>query len=283
MTDQPIKAEPAGPGGTPPAGTGLSPRQRQQISRAVQYVVLVAAAVAAVLFVDWASLAQNFAKAEVAEQALPELFTIALKNTLIYSVGGFFFAFLFGLILALMRLSPVRPYRWLAIAYIEIFRGLPALLIFLMILFLPLALPGFEVPGDLYGQGILGLTIVGAAYMAETLRAGLQAVPKGQMEAARSLGMSYGRSMTTIIIPQAVRIVIPPTTNQFVSLLKDSSLVLFLGVSGEYVELTKFGNDLASTHANATPILVVGVTYLLVTIPLGYLATRLEKRQGKGR
>ncbi|GAA3445870.1 amino acid ABC transporter permease [Planomonospora venezuelensis] len=282
MTDQLKTAEP-GPGGNPPVRAGLSPRKKQQISRAVQYVILVAVAVAAVLLIDWASLAQNFAKPEVAQESLPELFTVALKNTLIYSVGGFVFAFLLGLVLALMRLSPVRPYRWLALVYIEIFRGLPALLIFLMILFLPLALPGFEVPGGTYGQGILGLTIVGAAYMAETLRAGLQAVPKGQMEAARSLGMSYGRAMITIIIPQAVRIVIPPTTNQFVALLKDSSLVLFLGVSGEYVELTKFGNDLASTHANATPILVVGVTYLLVTIPLGYLASRLERRQGKGR
>ncbi|WP_449063151.1 amino acid ABC transporter permease [Planomonospora algeriensis] len=283
MTDQPTTAEPSGPAGAPPGRARLSPRKKQRISRAVQYAVLVAAAVAAVVFVDWASLAQNFARPDVAAETLPELFTIALKNTLIYSVGGFVFAFLFGLLFALMRLSPVRPYRWLAIAYIEIFRGLPALLIFLMILFLPLALPGFEVPGGLYGQGILGLAVVGSAYMAETLRAGLQAVPRGQMEAARSLGMSYGRAMVTIIIPQAVRIVIPPTTNQFVSLLKDSSLVLFLGVSGEYVELTKFGNDLASTHANGTPILVVGVTYLLVTIPLGYLATRLERRQGKGR
>ncbi|MGW2200225.1 ABC transporter permease subunit, partial [Streptosporangium sp. NPDC001682] len=193
------------------------------------------------------------------------------------------FAFLLGLLFALMRMSSVRPYRWIAIAYIEIFRGLPALLIFLLILFLPLALSGFQVPGGTYGEGILGLTIVGSAYMAETLRAGLQAVPKGQMEAARSLGMSYTRAMVSIVIPQAVRIVIPPTTNQFVSLLKDSSLVLFLGVSGDYVELTKFGNDMASTHANATPILVVGVTYLLVTIPLGYLASRLEKRQAKGR
>ncbi|MFC4059973.1 amino acid ABC transporter permease [Planomonospora corallina] len=283
MTDQPTKAEPSGPAGTTPGRARLSPRKKQRISRAVQYALLVVAAAALVWFTDWASLAQNFAKPEVAQETLPELFTVALKNTLIYSVGGFVFAFLFGLLLALMRLSPVGPYRWISLVYIEIFRGLPALLIFLMILFLPLALPGFEVPGGLYGQGILGLTVVGSAYMAETLRAGLQAVPKGQMEAARSLGMSHGRAMLSIVIPQAVRIVIPPTTNQFVALLKDSSLVLFLGVSGEYVELTKFGNDLASTHANATPILVVGVTYLLVTIPLGYLATRLERRQGKGR
>ncbi|MGJ6963156.1 amino acid ABC transporter permease [Streptosporangium sp. G11] len=282
MTDQPTTTEPAPAGGTP-GGSGLSPRKRQQISRTVQYVVLAAVVVFLALRIEWGKLGENFTKPEVAAEMLPDLFTVALKNTIIYSVGGFVFAFLFGLLFALMRMSSVRPYRWIAVAYIEIFRGLPALLIFLLILFLPLALPGFEVPGGTYGQGILGLAIVGSAYMAETLRAGLQAVPKGQMEAARSLGMSYTRAMVSIVIPQALRIVIPPTTNQFVSLLKDSSLVLFLGVSGDYVELTKFGNDTASTFANATPILVVGVTYLLVTIPLGYLASRLERQQVRGR
>ncbi|MFI7609649.1 amino acid ABC transporter permease [Nonomuraea terrae] len=266
-----------------PARARLSPRKKQRISRAVQYVVLAAALVAVVMYADWASLAENFAKGEVASEALPELFTVALRNTIIYAVGGFVFSFLFGLLLALMRLSQVRPYRWIAILYIEIFRGLPALLIFLLITFLPLALPGFQVPGGTYGQGILGLGLVGAAYQAEVFRAGLQAVPKGQVEAARSLGMSATRAQITVVIPQAIRMVIPPTTNQFVALLKDSSLVLFLGVSGEYVELAKFGNDLASQYANATPIMVAGLTYLIVTIPLGYLASRLEGRKGRTR
>ncbi|MFC4532907.1 amino acid ABC transporter permease [Sphaerisporangium dianthi] len=283
MTDQSMTAEPAGPAGQTPGGSRLSPRKKQRISRGVQYVVLVLAVVAVAFLTNWNGLAENFAKMDVARQAFPDLFTVALVNTIIYTVGGFVFGSLGGLLLALMRLSSVRPYRWIAVTYIEIFRGLPALLIFLLILFLPLALPGFEVPGGTYGQGILGLTIVSSAYMAETLRAGLQAVPKGQAEAARSLGMSHTRAMVSVVIPQAIRIVIPPTTNQFVSLLKDSSLVLFLGVSGQYVELTKFGNDLASTTGNATPIMVVGLTYLLVTIPLGYLAGRLEKRQAKGR
>jgi polar amino acid transport system permease protein len=283
MTDQSTADGPSGPAGHPPGRSRLSPRKRQRISRAVQYIVLAVAVVALAFIINWDGLALNFAKMDVAEQAFPDVFLVALKNTIIYTVGGFVFGSLLGLVLALMRLSSVRPYRWIATLYIEIFRGLPALLIFLLILFLPLALPGFQVPGGTYGQGILGLTIVSAAYMAETLRAGLQAVPRGQTEAARSLGMSHTRAMVSVVIPQAFRIVIPPTTNQFVSLLKDSSLVLFLGVSGDYVELTKFGNDLASTTSNATPIMVVGLTYLLVTIPLGYLAGRLERRQGKGR
>jgi polar amino acid transport system permease protein len=275
MADQPKTAE--------PARARLSPRKKQQYSRGVQYLVLVAALVAVVLYADWASLAQNFAKLDVARAALPDLFTIALRNTIIYTVSGFIFSFVVGLLLALMRLSQVRPYRYIAIVYIEIFRGLPALLIFLMITFLPLALPGFEVPGGTYGQVTLGLGLVGAAYQAEVFRAGLQAVPKGQTEAARSLGMSATRAQVTVVIPQAIRMVIPPTTNQFVALLKDSSLVLFLGVSGEYVELAKFGNDLASQYANATPIMVAGITYLIVTIPLGYLASRLEGRKGRNR
>ncbi|MFI7128283.1 amino acid ABC transporter permease [Nonomuraea sp. NPDC050153] len=275
MADQPKTAE--------PAHAGLSPRKRQRVIRGVQYAVLVVAVVALVLYADWTSLAENFARPDIAEKAFPELFTIALKNTIIYSVGGFFFSFVFGLVLALMRLSQVRPYRWIAGIYIEIFRGLPALLIFLLILFLPIALPGFEVPGGKYGEGILGLTLVGSAYQAEVFRAGLQAVPKGQTEAARSLGMSATRALFTVVIPQAVRIVIPPTTNQFIALLKDSSLILFLGVSGEYVELAKFGNDLSSEQSNATPIMVAGVTYLIVTIPLGYLVRRLEARAERAR
>jgi polar amino acid transport system permease protein len=275
MADQPMTAE--------PARARLSPRKKQRISRGVQYVVLLAVLVAVVLYADWGSLAQNFAKPDVAGHALPDLFTVALRNTIIYAVGGFVCSFLLGLLLALMKLSQVRPYRWISTIYIEIFRGLPALLIFLLITFLPLALPGFEVPFGTYGQGILGLGLVGSAYQAEVFRAGLQAVPKGQTEAARSLGMSATRAQVTVVIPQAVRMVIPPTTNQFVALLKDSSLVLFLGVSGEYVELAKFGNDLASQFANATPIMVAGITYLIVTIPLGYLASRLEGRKGRTR
>ncbi|WP_336215765.1 amino acid ABC transporter permease [Nonomuraea sp. LPB2021202275-12-8] len=275
MADEPKTAE--------PARARLSPRKKQRISRGVQYAILVAALVGFIFYADWPSLAQNFAKPDVAAQALPDLFTIALRNTIIYTVGGFAFSFAFGLLLALMRLSTVRPYRWISLIYIEIFRGVPALLIFLLITFLPLALPGFQVPFGTYGQGILGLGLVGAAYQAEIFRAGLQAVPRGQIEAARSLGMSASRSQLTVVIPQAIRIVIPPTTNQFVALLKDSSLVLFLGVSGEYVELTKFGNDLASQYANATPIMVAGITYLIVTVPLGYLAGRLEKRKGTSR
>lgn len=263
--------------------TRLSPRRRQRISRGVQYAVLAAAVVILALLADWPAIQRSFFNVAVAEQGLPELFTIALKNTVIYTLAGYTLGFALGLPLALMRLSSVPPYRWIARVYVEIFRGLPALVIFLLIgTGLPIAFPGFALPGGVYGSVALALALVSAAYMAETFRAGLQAVPKGQMEAARSLGMSYSRAMVSIVIPQAVRIVIPPLTNELVLLFKDSSLVFILGVTSTQVELAKFGNDLASQTASPTPIIMAGATYLLITIPLGYLARRLEARQGKG-
>ncbi|GLX09419.1 UNVERIFIED_ORG: polar amino acid transport system permease protein [Microbispora rosea subsp. rosea] len=262
---------------------GLSPRKKQRISRSVQYVVLVAVLVVLVALADWKAIGESFLNLDVARKGLPDLFTVALRNTVIYTLSGFALGFVLGLVLALMRLSTVAPYRWLSTIYIEIFRGLPILLIFLMIGSLPLAFPGFELPGGVYGSAALGLGVVSAAYMAENFRAGIQAVPKGQMEAARSLGMPHMRAMVSIVIPQAIRIVLPPLTNQLVMLLKDSSLVLILGVTAAQVELAKFGNDQSSTFANPTPILATGLTYLLITIPLGYVARRLEARQGAGR
>jgi polar amino acid transport system permease protein len=179
-----------------------------------------------------------------------------------------------------MRLSPVLPYRWFATAYIEMFRGLPLLLIFIFVgVGVPLAFPGTTIPGGAVGQAGLALGLAAAAYMAETIRAGIEAVPKGQMEAARSLGMSPGRAMRSIILPQAFRIIIPPLTNELVLLCKDSSLVLFLGITLEQRELTKFGRDLAGQQGNTTPIIVAGICYLIITIPLSLLARRLEARQ----
>jgi polar amino acid transport system permease protein len=108
----------------------------------------------------------------------------------------------------------------------------------------------------------VGLGLTAAAYMAETIRAGIQAVPKGQMEAARSLGMSTGRTMFSIIIPQAFRIVIPPLTNELILLVKDSSLVYVLGVSVAQYELTKFGSSFLVSKASPTPLIVVALAYL---------------------
>ncbi|MBL1086399.1 amino acid ABC transporter permease [Streptomyces actinomycinicus] len=262
-----------------PKKKGLTRRQKRSLSRAAQYAVFVAAVIAFAVTADWGRLQNQFAQADIAKQMFPDVITLALKNTVLYTLSGFVVGLVLGMGLALMRLSSVGPYRWLASVYIEIFRGLPALLIFIFVgVAVPLAFPGTEIPGGTYGKVALALGLVSAAYMAETIRAGIQAVPKGQLEAARSLGFSPAKAMISIIIPQAFRIILPPLTNELVLLFKDSSLVLFLGVTLEERELSKFGRDLASTTANSTPILVAGLCYLLVTIPLSFVVRRMESK-----
>lgn len=271
------------------AGAEVRPRRRRltrsrrrTLSRGVQYAVFVAAVIAFAAAADWGRLQNQFAQADIARRMFPDVITLALKNTVLFTLTGFVVGLVLGMVIALMRLSSVGPYRWVAGVYIEIFRGLPALLIFIFVgVAVPLAFPGTEIIGGTYGKVALALGLVSAAYMAETIRAGIQAVPKGQMEAARSLGFSPARAMISIIVPQAFRIILPPLTNELVLLFKDSSLVLFLGVTLEERELSKFGRDLASQTANSTPILVAGLCYLLVTIPLGFVVRRMEaKAQG---
>jgi polar amino acid transport system permease protein len=183
-----------------------------------------------------------------------------------------------------MKLSTIGIHRWLATVYIEIFRGIPALITLILVGFgLPIALNGFRVPGGISGQVAIGLGIVAAAYMAETIRAGIQAVPKGQMEAARSLGMSHTRAMVSIVIPQGFRIIVPPLTNELVLLIKDSSLVFVLGTTPMTKELTKFGRDFMSSTFNGTPLTVIAIMYLVITIPLTQLVAWMERRQATAR
>jgi polar amino acid transport system permease protein len=266
------------------AAPRLTRRRRRQLVLGGEYGVAIVIILVVVLSADWGEIHTNFANWSVARHLFPQIITIGLKNTLIFTITGFLLGLAGGLALALMRLSSVPPYRWFALAYIEVFRGLPALLIFVFVgVGVPLAFPGTNLPGGVYGQAALALGLVSAAYMAETIRAGIEAVPRGQMEAARTLGMSHGKAMRSIVIPQALRIVIPPLTNELVLLFKDSSLALFLGIMLQQRELSKFANDAASQQGNTTPIIVAAFCYLIITIPLSYLARRLEARQKRGQ
>ncbi len=184
-----------------------------------------------------------------------------------------------GMVLALMKLSSVGPYRWLATLYIEFFRGIPALLVFIALGYgVPLA---FGIRFDIYSTAAIALGLVGSAYIAETLRAGIQAVPRGQIEAARSLGMSQARTTVTVVIPQAFRIILPPLTNELILLTKDSSLIYLLGLARDEYELAKFGREGLNATGSLTPILLAGLCYLIITVPLGYLSRYLERRSGR--
>lgn len=248
------------------------------------YVAFIAGIALVALLIDWPTLQRNFMDVSIAATMFPEVLLTAARNTILYTAAAFAFGLVFGLILALMKLSTIGPYRWVAATYIEIFRGLPALLtVFLVGFGIPLAFGGASIPGGTLGKGALGLGLVAAAYIAEVIRAGIQAVPKGQVEAARSLGMTPLWAMISIVIPQAFRIIMPPMTNEVVLLIKDTSLIFIIGTTPGTKELTKFGRDTMFTAGNATPLIVVGMVYLAITIPLTQVAAQMEKRTARAR
>lgn len=271
----------AGPDTRPaPAGrVPMSPRRRARLSRRVQYVVLVLIVIGLAVATDWPRIAETFLNPDAVRAIAPRIPRAAL-NTVAYTVSAFSVGLSLGLVLALMKLSSVKVYRALATAYIEFFRGIPALLV---VFAFGYAIPAaFQVRFDsIILQIALALGVVAAAYIAETLRAGIQAVPKGQVEASRSLGMSSSATLIHVVIPQAFRMVLPPLTNEMVLLLKDTSLVFALALAiGDY-DLTKLGRTaLSQADGGMTSLLVVGLTYLLITIPLSGLTRWLEKTTG---
>ncbi|QSB06764.1 amino acid ABC transporter permease [Natronoglycomyces albus] len=259
----------------------LTVRQRRRLSLTIQYLAFIAAVGIVAWIADWATIADSFFDLSVASGMFPDAYR-ALANTVTYTVLAYAVGSLIGVPLALMRISANFVYRWFAMIYIEIFRGLPALLVLFLVGFgLPMAFPGLSLPGGVYGTVALALGLTSSAYIAETVRAGIQAVPSGQVEAARSLGMSHSRTMTTVVLPQAIRIVIPPLTNEFVMLTKDSSLVFAIGLTAATMEITRLADSTLNAEANATPLVVGGLLYLMLTVPLGYVARLLENKGGR--
>jgi len=261
----------------------MPPRRRAQLLRWVEYAVLAIVLLVAVFAANWHQIIDVFFRPNLVVETLTTSLGTAFKNTVVYTAGAFVFGLVVGTLLALMRLSSVAPYRWIAGIYIEFFRGLPAIVVLIAFSLLPLAFPGMVIPFDPYGTVWIALGIVVSAYMAETIRAGIQAVPKGQLEAARSLGMPAGRAMRSIVLPQAFRIILPPLTNELIMLVKDSSLAYILGLSTEGFELTKYGRDLANTNANLTPLVVAGLCYLVITLPLTIVVRRMEAKTARAR
>lgn len=257
----------------------MSPRRRATISRRLQYAALVLVLAGLAAATDWGRFADAFLDAD-AVAAIADRIPRATLNTVVYMVSAFAVGLAGGTLLALMKLSQVRVWRILATGYIEFFRGVPALLVVIAFGYgIPTA---FQIRFDsIILQIAIALGLVSSAYIAETIRAGIQAVPKGQVEAARSLGMSAGATMRLVTIPQAFRIVLPPLTNEAVLLLKDTSLVFVLPLTLETYELTRLGRTaLSQADGGLTSLVAVGLAYLLVTIPLSSLTRRLERTTG---
>ena len=243
----------------------------------INFSILLAIIALLIYFADLEKLQETMFKPEIVLDQFPKIITQAAKNTLIFTVSGFAGGSIIGLILALMKLSKFTFSRVISSIYIDSIRGLPAILILIFIAYgLPIAF-GVIIPGA-YSKGILALSVVSSAYIAEVIRSGIQAIPQGQGEAAEALGMNKITIYSNVILPQAFRIMIPPFTNELVLLLKDTALISVIGVTSATKELTRFGRDGVMSDANATPLVVTGLIYLILTIPLTRLASYLEKK-----
>jgi polar amino acid transport system permease protein len=209
-------------------------------------------------------------------------FLITLELSLIAGA----LALLWGLILSLLRQLPGKaflPVRFVTIAYIDVFRGIPLLMIILLIsgslAFLPLpdaiTIPQWFGKPDTFWYGVMALTITYGAYMAEVYRAGIEAVPPGQMEAARSLGMSHGQAMRSVIVPQAVRKVIAPLLNDFIALMKDTTLVGVIALN----EVALVGRDIQGKAFNSSALTLGAIMFLVITLPLARLVDKLISRE----
>jgi polar amino acid transport system permease protein len=208
-------------------------------------------------------------------------------QTLLLSAVSGALAMSWGLVLALLRQSPGRPMmpvRALAIGYIDVLRGIPLLLVILLIsgsvpflTFLPHAIrfPDFLGKPDIFWFGVGAIALTYGAYYAEVYRAGIEGVPYGQTEAARSLGMSHLQSLRHVIVPQAVRRVIPPMLNDFIALMKDTSLVQVIG----YVEVVRAGREVQAETFNSSALTLGALMFVVFTIPLARLVDMLIARQ----
>lgn len=198
-------------------------------------------------------------------------FVSGFKFTIYASLLALVFSLIIGTLMAILQLSHNRVIRSLAKAYVAFFRNIPLLII---VMFFYVVAPMYFYSFDGFQAGTIGLTIYTSAFIAETVRSGIQTVPKGQMEAGLSSGFSYAETMRYIVLPQAFKIVVPPLGNQFINLIKNSSILAM--VAG--LDLMYQGDLIASTTFNTfDTYIIVGLFYLVLTLPLSYLMNYLDK------
>ena len=233
---------------------------------------------------DWLNtIIRTFFDFGAMAEVLPQLLAVGLLNTLIISVAATVIGVVLGMVVAVMGISPSRWLRIPARIYTDLFRGLPAILTILLIGqgFARLSQSIFG-PSP-YPLGIIALSLIASAYIGEIFRAGIQSVDKGQGEACRALGMSYGKSMALVVIPQGIRRVLPALVNQFIAIVKDSSLVYVLGLRVSERELFRVGQDAAVLSGNLSPLVMAGIFYLIITVPLTHLVNYFDTRFRTGK
>ena len=208
----------------------------------------------------------------------------AMGQTLLLTLLSLVFAMIIGMIFALMNVGRNRVFNFIGTVYVDAVRGVPLIVLAYFIYFgVPagiqaLGIQGFRLPA--LQAGTIALSMNCGAYMAEIIRASIQSVDKGQMEASRSLGLSYGKSMRLVVLPQAIRTMIPSIINQFIITLKDTSILSVIG----FPELTNTGKTImGNTFKNLQTWAIVGIMYMIVIITLSKVAKRMERRINRGR
>jgi glutamate transport system permease protein len=199
-------------------------------------------------------------------------------TTLALTVLASALALALGTLLAAMRVSPVPTLRGAGTAYVEIVRNTPLTVVFFFAVFV---LPQLDIGLSFFVFAVVAVTVYHAAFFCEAVRSGINAVAVGQAEAARSIGLTFTQSLRLVILPQALRTVVPPLINVVIALTKNTSIAAAFGV----VELTAVGTRLANANADAVLAVLAGVAvcYLVLTLPSGWLAGRLERRVAVAR
>ena len=267
-----------------PSSSELERRNaRRQISRkqftiaGISSVVVLGAVYTLIITSPgWQVVKETFFDLDYGREVLPTVLRGLVVNIQLYFIGGFFIAVI-ALSLALIRTtkSPaLTPFRFLATAYVDIFRGAPLLLIILLVGF---GVPALRVAGltsNVIVLGTVAVVLTYSAYVAEVIRSGIMSIHPSQRAAARSLGLTSGQTMRFVVLPQAIKRVIPPLLNDFVSLLKDTGLVSILGVT----DAVRAAQINASRTFNYTPYVVSAILFLLITIPLTRYIDRVIRR-----
>ena len=242
---------------------------------------LVVAGIAVAVLVGspgWPRVRQSFFDWDVAVDSLPKVAEGLWLNLRVMAVSAVVIVVVaLGLAIARTLRGPVFfPLRAAATGYVDVFRGLPLILVLLLVGF---GLPGLRlqgVPRDAVVLGGLALVLTYSAYVAEVFRAGIESIHPSQVAAARSLGLSRGQAMRHVVLPQAVRRVVPPLLNDLVALQKDSGLISILGA----IDAVRAAQIQTSAYANFTPYVVAGVLFVALTIPLTRFTDALARRSG---
>lgn len=216
------------------------------------------------------SFVDTFLNSDVMISAFPQLLR-GLWMTIALGVVSILIGVTGGLIVSLIRLYAPKPLQLLMIAYIDIMRAMPMLVVLILIYY---ALPFIGISFSAWWSAILGFSIVLAAYSAEVFRSGIESVPRGQFEAAAALGIPFLITLYKVVLPQAVRIVIPPTTSNCVSMFKDTSLASTVALP----ELLKEGQNAQGLYANPSPLIMAALIYIILLWPMVRLVSVLEKK-----